>query len=154
MEVPEIVIVADGDPIQPPVIPAPGAKISTQLPKFENPARASTLVVAPTVIAVGALAGERVHASFDSLPAAATTVMPAFVRRKIASLMAEEALPPIERLRTAWLFGFGLSGERIQSRPAITVENIPIPLQKSTRTGTTVAFFAIPYFVPAAVVAT
>ena len=79
------------------------------------------LVVAPTVIALGALAGERVHASEFSLPAAATTVMPALVRRRIASLRAEDAGPPIERLRTAWLFGLVLSGDIIQSRPAITV---------------------------------
>ena len=40
--------------------------------------------MAPTVIALGADAGERVQASVDSLPAAATTVIPAFVSRKIA----------------------------------------------------------------------
>ena len=98
---PETVTLADGDPIHPPVIPAPGAKISTQLPKLENDARASRIVVAPTVIADGALAGDRVHASVDSFPAAATTVIPALVRRRIASLIEVDAAPPIERLRTA-----------------------------------------------------
>ena len=39
-------------------IPAPGAKMSRQLPKFEKEARASVEVVAPTVIASGAEAGE------------------------------------------------------------------------------------------------
>ena len=36
----------------------PGAKMSRQVPKFENDERASVLVVEPTVIAVGARAGE------------------------------------------------------------------------------------------------
>jgi len=37
--------------------------------------------VAPTVMALGALAGDFVHASVFSLPAAATTTTPAFVNR-------------------------------------------------------------------------
>ena len=57
--------------------------------------------MAPTVIAEGALAGERVHASVDSFPAAATTVMPAFVRRKIALFKAADPGPPILRFNTA-----------------------------------------------------
>jgi len=36
----------------------PGANRSKHVPKFENDARASVLVVAPTVIAFGARAGE------------------------------------------------------------------------------------------------
>jgi hypothetical protein len=40
------------------IIDEPGAKISTQVPKFENDERASVLVVEPTVIAAGTLAGE------------------------------------------------------------------------------------------------
>ena len=53
------------------------------------------------MIALGALAGERVHASVDSLPAAATTVMPAFVKRKIAVFSDAEAGPPILKFKTA-----------------------------------------------------
>ncbi len=79
----------------------PGAKISTHLPWFENPAGASARVVAPTVIADGALAGERVHASVDSFPAAATTVTPAFVKRRIAALSAADKFPPILKFKTA-----------------------------------------------------
>ena len=75
------------------------------------------------MIALGADAGERVQASVDSFPAAATTVMPAFVKRKIAELTAAEAFPPILKFRTACVFEFGFSGLRIQSRPAITPEN-------------------------------
>jgi hypothetical protein len=83
------------------VIPEPGAKISTHLPWFEKPAGASAGVVAPTVIALGALAGERVHASVDSFPAAATTVIPAFVSRKIAEFSDADAGPPILKFKTA-----------------------------------------------------
>ena len=106
------------------------------------------------MIALGALAGERVHASVDSLPAAATTVMPAFVKRKIAVLSDAEAGPPILKFKTACVFGFGFSGLKIQSRAAITPEYAPLPAQFSKRTGTTRAFFANPYCVPAAVAAT
>ena len=74
------------------------------------------------MIALGALAGERVHASVDSLPAAATTVMPAFVKRKIAELSAADEGPPILKFKTAWVFGFGFSGLKIQSSAAITPE--------------------------------
>ena len=80
------------------------------------------IVVAPTVIALGALAGDLVHASVLSLPAATTTTMPAFVKRWIAVLSASDFAPPIERFKTAALFEFGFSGLKIQSRPAITPE--------------------------------
>ncbi|CAB4600429.1 unannotated protein [freshwater metagenome] len=59
------------------------------------------MVVAPTVIAVGALAGDALHASMLSLPAAATTVIPALVSFRIASLRIVEADPPILKLTTA-----------------------------------------------------
>ena len=48
----------------------PGAKMSTQVPKLENEARASVLVVAPTVIAAATRAGEVLHALALELPAA------------------------------------------------------------------------------------
>ena len=51
-------LVASAPVYQPAVIPEPGAKISTQLPWFEYDAGASIEVVAPTVIAEGALDGE------------------------------------------------------------------------------------------------
>ena len=41
-----------------PLTAVPGAKISRHVPIFEYEARASLIVVAPTVIADGALAGE------------------------------------------------------------------------------------------------
>ena len=68
--------VAVGDPNHAPVIELPGALISTQLPWFEYPDFASLIIVAPTVIALGALAGDLAQASVLSLPAAATTTTP------------------------------------------------------------------------------
>ena len=58
IEVPEIVLVAVSLVLQADVMLEPGAKISTQVPKFENDDRASELVVEPTVMAFGARAGE------------------------------------------------------------------------------------------------
>jgi len=48
----------------------PGAKISRHVPKFEKDERASVFVVEPTVMAAAARAGEELHASALSLPAA------------------------------------------------------------------------------------
>src|SRR6476469_316861 len=46
----------------------PGAKMSVQVPKFENEARASLVAVALTVIASGTRAGEKPQASAFELP--------------------------------------------------------------------------------------
>lgn len=73
MEVPEILLVEVVLSIQELMTSCPGAKMSTTLPKLENEARASAIVVAPTVIAEGARAGEVVPASAPSLPAATVT---------------------------------------------------------------------------------
>lgn len=54
----------------------PGAKMSTIEPKLEKDARASAIVLAPTVIADGARAGENELASALLLPAATVTWMP------------------------------------------------------------------------------
>lgn len=58
IEVPEMVLIAVVEVCQADVILLPGAKISKHLPKFEYDARASVFVVAPTVSAPGARAGE------------------------------------------------------------------------------------------------
>ena len=55
---PLIVFVAVSLVFQDEVMLVPGAKMSTHVPKFENDARASVLVVAPTVIAAATRAGE------------------------------------------------------------------------------------------------
>src|SRR5215208_6009350 len=63
IDVPEIVLVAVSLVLHADVMLLPGAKMSRQVPKFENEARASEIVVAPTVIALGTRAGEVLQAS-------------------------------------------------------------------------------------------
>ena len=63
IDVPEIVLVAVSLVLHDEVILLPGAKMSTQVPKFENEERASVIVVEPTVIALATRAGEVLHAS-------------------------------------------------------------------------------------------
>ena len=151
---PLAVYVAVGEPIQAERIVDPGAWISTQGPKLENEDFASALVVAPTVIAEGARAGDLVHASLLSFPAATTTVIPLFVNLVTAASIVDDAPPPRDMFTTACVLGFGFSGESIHSIPAITCEYVPEPVQPRTLTGTIVAFLAIPYWVPAIVPAT
>ena len=53
-----MVVMAVELPIQDDVISEPGAKMSTQVPVFENDDLASVVVVDPTVMALAARAGE------------------------------------------------------------------------------------------------
>src|SRR6266699_2598599 len=94
----------------------PGANRSRQFPKSEYEALASSGFVAPTVSACGALAGDELHASCDSLPAATAYVTPALIELWTASLSAVEAGPPRLRLATAGSIRFRLS----QSMAAMT----------------------------------
>jgi hypothetical protein len=78
MLVPLIELVATfEEPIHADVMLEPGANMSTQLPWLLNDDSMSELVVEPTVITVGSDAGEKVHASTLSFPAATTTTIPA-----------------------------------------------------------------------------
>ena len=70
MDVPLIVLVAVSLVFQDEVMLEPGAKMSTQVPKFENDERASVLVVAPTVTALATRAGDELQAFALELPAA------------------------------------------------------------------------------------
>lgn len=58
IDVPEMVFVAVSFVFHEEVMLEPGAKMSTQVPKLENEERASVMVVAPTVMAFGARAGD------------------------------------------------------------------------------------------------
>ena len=62
IDVPEIVLVAVSLVLHADVMLLPGAKMSTHVPKLENEERASLIVVEPTVMALGARAGETLHA--------------------------------------------------------------------------------------------
>ena len=63
IDVPEIVLIAVVLVYQLDVMEETGANTSTQGPQLENDQRVSLLVVAPTVIAAGARAGDKSHAS-------------------------------------------------------------------------------------------
>jgi hypothetical protein len=58
-------------PSQSEVTLSPGASRSTQEPQFENVAKESVLSLAATVMAEAALAGDKLQASVELLPAAA-----------------------------------------------------------------------------------
>src|SRR4051812_8156363 len=78
----------------------PGAKTSTQEPKFEKPGLESVESTAPTVMASGTRAGDSVHASTDSFPAATTTGIPALIAACTASSTALDDCPPRLMLTT------------------------------------------------------
>jgi hypothetical protein len=101
MEVPLIVAVAVLDVAQAEVIPEPGAKMSRQVPKFENDDLASVEVVEPVVIAFAARAGDELHAFALLFPAATAIVTPALLRLFTALSSAVEIPPPRLMLATA-----------------------------------------------------
>ena len=76
IDVPLSTAVCTSLPLYADVMALPGAKMSTHVPKLENDARASVLVVAATVMACGARAGDCPHASALELPAAMAYVTP------------------------------------------------------------------------------
>src|SRR6185436_20499650 len=80
IEVPEIVLVAVLLVFQDDVMFDPGAKMSTQVPKFEKDDRASVVVVEPTVSAFATRAGDELQAFALLLPAATAIVMFALCR--------------------------------------------------------------------------
>ena len=90
-----------------PAIPAdmmetPGAKMSTQVPKFVKDARLSVDAVAPTVTTLVLYAGEKPHALDALFPAATTTVMPTVTRSSKHAVRVESTLlPPREAETTA-----------------------------------------------------
>jgi hypothetical protein len=106
MDVPFHVAVAVSLVFNAEVMLLPGAKMSTQAPKLEKDERASALVVAPTVIAVGSLAGEKLHASRFSLPAATTIVTPAAEAPATAAFTLVLFPPPNDMLATAGFTAF------------------------------------------------
>ena len=149
MLVPLIVLVASSSPIQADFTSEPGAKMSTHAPKLEKPLLASSRAVAPTVIAVGAFAGEYPHASSLALPAATTTVMLRPCMYAAASTSDGEAPPPSDIDATPGTPGCAAAWKSAAQRiPAATSERYPEPWQFSTRTPCRVARGATPYVLP------
>jgi hypothetical protein len=101
IDVPEIVLVAVVEVFQAEVIEDPGANRSRHVPKFEYDARASVLVVAPTVSACATRLGDDRQASAFELPAATATVTPSFTTPATAASNAALADPPRLILTTA-----------------------------------------------------
>src|SRR2546422_7828791 len=81
----------------------PGAYASTQIPQFEYDAFASVFSEAATVNTPLAPAGDELHASALSFPAATARNTPAFQRFMTALLSAAELPPPTHLLATARL---------------------------------------------------
>ena len=106
MEVPLIVFVAVLLVYHDDVMLTPGAKMSTQEPKFAHDAFVSLLLVALTVIAEATRAGDDLQASCATpmklpLPAAIAYVTPLAMELATALSNAVEAPPPSDMLATA-----------------------------------------------------
>ena len=129
----------------------PGAKMSRHVPKLEKDARASVLVVAPTVFAAGTRAGDELHAFAFEFPAAIAYDTPALIELLTAVSSAELTPPPRLMFATEWP---ATRFDVTQSTPAITPEFVPEPWQFSTRTACSVTCLATPYVVPPVVPAT
>src|SRR5207248_7046461 len=118
----------------------PGAKMSRQVPVFEKLERASVIVVEPTVMACGTLAGEKRHASALLLPAAMPYVTPDAIDRCTGESSVVEIPPPRLMFATAGLIACDVT----QSTPATTPAVVPEPWQLSTRTPTSCTALASP----------
>ena len=151
IDVPEYVAIARLDSAVAEITSEPGARMSTHDPLLEYNARASEDVVAPTVIASGALDGEDEHAFDRSFPAATTTTMPAACAAAIAAFWAELYPPPSEREATAVEAPRATVSLTAHSSAAITSLVYPVPEQSRALTATIVAPLATPYVAPAAV---
>jgi len=98
--------------------------------------------LAATVSAPATRAGELLQASAVEFPAATTAVTPSLMMPcTAASTMALAVLPRL-RLATAGVPAWWL--DATHSRPAMTSELKPDPLQSRTLTGITVAALATP----------
>jgi len=82
------------------VMAVPGAYRSRQEPQLLNEDRMSAESEAPTVMAEGAEAGDVLHASEFSLPAATATIIPAARMEAMPRFIEDENPPPIDILAT------------------------------------------------------
>jgi len=109
----------------------PGAQISKQRPTFENEAQRSSLVVAPVVKALAALAGDFEQASAPlSFPAATATTIPCLTAEFVASFSEEVAGPPRDMLmtpRTPFLRAWSVA----HLMPAMIPEYDPEPFDRT-----------------------
>jgi hypothetical protein len=81
---------------------SPGAKMSTQSPKFDHAVSASLALIAPTEIVPGVPAGVVLQADLAEFPDAATTTMPSAIKFLIAvSIVVAETSKPMLMFTTA-----------------------------------------------------
>src|SRR2546427_13257534 len=106
----------------------PGAYASTQIPQFEYDAFASVFSEAATVNTPLAPAGDELHASALSFPAATARNTPEFQRFVTAVLSAAQPPPPSDMLATAGLWWFAVP----QSTPAVTARGHATPAPPNT----------------------
>ena len=99
--------------------------------------------MAPTVIAAGTRAGDRVHASTLSFPTTTETDTPAEIKLVTAASTASEvpSFTPTLMFATAGLILWLCT----QSIPQMRLESVPFPVQSNTRTGCRVTLSAAPY---------
>src|SRR6266704_3687116 len=139
MDVPLSVIVRPRSHVD--LMDTPGAYASTQVPQFENDAFASVLSDAATVNTPLAPAGEELHASALSVPAATARKTPEFQRFVTALLSAVELDTPSDMWAAAGLWWLYVT----QSTPAITSQVKPTPAPLSPRTPGSETTLATPY---------
>src|SRR3977135_1554757 len=92
--------------------------------------------VAPTVMALAALAGEKVQASAVLLPAAMAYTTPAALELSTAWLSAVDSPPPRLMFAADGTDGVAFFCAVTQSMPAITPEGVPRPEQSGSGTAT------------------
>jgi hypothetical protein len=129
----------------------PGAKMSMQIPKLdslpeEKYALESSGLVAPTVIALAAEAGDVVQASTFPFPPATTMTTPA-VTAPFTAVFTDSITTCASMLRFATA-PFGRARPTTQSIPARTLAKVPDPEPSKTLTAIKLAFLAIPYLAP------
>jgi hypothetical protein len=131
----------------------PGAKISMHSPKLdslpeEKYAFESFSLVAPTVIALVAEAGDVVQASIFPFPPATTMTTPAVTALFTAVLMEVITCSASMLTFATALLERDCDSCTTKSMPSITAPTVPLPELSKTLTEIKLAFLAIPYFVP------
>src|SRR5688572_11609866 len=127
MLVPDRVAAAMSAVFQVEGIRVPGAKRSTHGPKLEYDAGVSLMCVAPAVKAVGSLAGEKLQASVEELPAAMLQLIAEATEPATAAFIALLYSPPSDMLTTAGFAAWAVT----QSTPAMTSLHRALPSQSS-----------------------
>jgi len=137
IDVPEMVLICESERTHAAVIWEPGAWMSTHGPWFEKLLLASLLVVAPTVSAKGAEAGEKLQASASEFPAATTVSTPWSAAQAMMESKRPPPPPPNDMEMTAG-FPRARASATAHSMPSMIPLVAPLPPHESTCTAMTV----------------